>query len=329
MKTSAYVLALLVADASANWNSTSTQKISIDQNKVDDVTQKVGTLINDVLNDTKTYEKEKKALDQAFVANVMTNWTKNTKKVEDDYVSAFNNFRNNLNFTQNGDWATIKVDNDDSVVKTFKKANHQDLQNRDSQIIDVAKYVRANKQLEKDTLNVTQWNKDALEVKHSVEDAIRSINVTSAFEKDTTSLYAASATTTPAGWQSTKKIQIDQEKVNKVGQEVGKLLTDVSNDTNNYNQKKQVIDKAFAANVMTNWTKEAKDVQDGYASAFDTFRKTVNYTQSNGWATVKFDDANGSVVNAFGQAVQKDMNTGKQWAQEVKQYDSDIKQLQK
>jgi hypothetical protein len=145
MKTSAYVLALLVADASANWNSTSTQKISIDQNKVDDVTQKVGTLINDVLNDTKTYEKEKKALDQAFVANVMTNWTKNTKKVEDDYVSAFNNFRNNLNFTQNGDWATIKVDNDDSVVKTFKKANHQDLQNRDSQIIDVAKYVRANK----------------------------------------------------------------------------------------------------------------------------------------------------------------------------------------
>jgi len=88
-------------------------------------------------------------------------------------------------------------------------------------------------------------------------------------------------------------------------------LTDVSNDTKNYNQKKQVIDKAFAANVMTNWTKEAKDVQDGYASAFDTFRKTVNYTQSNGWATVKFDDANGTVVNAFGQAVQKDMNTGK------------------
>jgi hypothetical protein len=145
MKTSAYVLALLVADASANWNSASTQKISIDQNKVDDVAQKVGTLINDVLNDTKTYEKEKKALDQAFVANVMTNWTKNTKKVEDDYVSAFNNFRNNLNFTQNGDWATIKVNNDDSVVKTFKKANYQDLQNRDSQIMDVAKYVRANK----------------------------------------------------------------------------------------------------------------------------------------------------------------------------------------
>jgi len=145
MKTSAYVLALLVADASANWNSTSTKSISIDQYKVDDVTQKVGTLVNDVLNDTKTYEKEKKALGQAFVANVMTNWTKNNKKVEDSYVSAFNNFRNNLNFSQNGEWSTIKVENDDNVVKAFKSAYDQDVANSDSQIQDMVKYAKDDK----------------------------------------------------------------------------------------------------------------------------------------------------------------------------------------
>ena len=133
-----------------------------------------------------------------------------------------------------------------------------------------------------------------------------------------------------ANWQSTTKISIDQDKVNKAGKEVGEFINEVASDVKDYNQKKETLDKAFAANVMTNWTSEAKAVQDAYGSAFDAFRNTANISQdANGMTTIKLDNANATVATAISDAVTKDMQTGQQWGQDIIKYDSDVKQLQK
>ena len=132
-----------------------------------------------------------------------------------------------------------------------------------------------------------------------------SIKATPAIDDGTTSLVATPAA---SGWKSTKTYSIDQDKVNKVGKELGELISEIRDDVEDYNEKKQKRDIQFIQNAQTNWTKEWADVDVAYAQAFNKLQKTAVPTQSGDWTTVKFDDANASVAKSFKTAVTKDMN---------------------
>ena len=142
MKTSALVICLLGASAKISAeekavvaqikSEIATQNLmmksaSIDQTKVQLVETKVEDLINDVITDVTAQKADEDVLNKALIKKVTTEWPVTNKAVEDAYETAFDGLRTNFNYTLSGGIASVKVENNDSVVSAFKTAYVKDV----------------------------------------------------------------------------------------------------------------------------------------------------------------------------------------------------------
>jgi hypothetical protein len=78
-------------------------------------------------------------------ATIMDDWVPTSENVNDLYEDAFDVLQNNTAITNAGGWGTLKVNNNDSVVKAFKDAYTADVASGETIKSDLIAYDKAIK----------------------------------------------------------------------------------------------------------------------------------------------------------------------------------------
>jgi hypothetical protein len=78
-------------------------------------------------------------------ATIMDDWVPTSENVNDLYEDAFDVLQNNTAITNAGGWGTLKVNNNDSVVKAFKDAYTADVASGETIKSDLIAYDNAIK----------------------------------------------------------------------------------------------------------------------------------------------------------------------------------------